>query len=80
MSRKQLNRFHSPPIEFVGMKQYLENETIRDKIVPYFKNKSKVVAAVCHGTIVLSRTIDNATGKSILYNRKSTCLPKYMER
>ncbi|XP_021956076.1 uncharacterized protein LOC110852343 [Folsomia candida] len=63
-----------------GMKQYLENETIRDKIVPYFKNKSKVVAAVCHGTIVLSRTIDNATGKSILYNRKSTCLPKYMER
>jgi len=62
------------------MKQYLENTTIRQKLVPYIKNKDKIVAAVCHGTIVLARTIDPETNKSILFQRKSTCLPKYMEK
>lgn len=63
-----------------GMKQYLENKTIQEKIVPYFKNRSKVVGAICHGTIVLARATDPETGKSILHKRQSTCLPKYMER
>ncbi|CAG7827084.1 unnamed protein product, partial [Allacma fusca] len=63
-----------------GMKPYLENTTIQEKIVPILKNQKKIVAAVCHGVIVLARTIDPATGKSVLFKRKSTCLPKYMER
>jgi putative intracellular protease/amidase len=62
------------------MKQYLENPLIRDKLVPYFNNEDKIVGAVCHGTIVLARAIDPSTGKSLLYQRKSTTLPKYMER
>ena len=62
------------------MKQYLENVTIREKIIPIMNNRKKIVAAVCHGTIVLARAIDPTTGKSILHQRKSTCLPKYMEK
>lgn len=62
------------------MKPYLEDTTIRKKLVPFFANKEKIVAAICHGTLVVARTIDEINGKSILYQRKSTCLPKYMER
>jgi putative intracellular protease/amidase len=29
---------------------------------------------------VLARTIDPATGRSVLASRRTTCLPKYMER
>ncbi|ODM87498.1 hypothetical protein Ocin01_19184 [Orchesella cincta] len=63
-----------------GMKQYLEDMAIREKLVPFISNKSKVVGAICHGTVVLARTIDPSTGKSLLFQRKSTCLPKYMEK
>lgn len=62
------------------MKQYLEDTIIRDKLIPFISNPSKIVGAICHGTIVLARTIDPSTGKSLLYHRKSTCLPKYMEK
>ena len=30
--------------------------------------------------LVLARTIDPATGTSVLRDRRSTCLPKYLER
>jgi len=63
-----------------GMIQYLECELLREKIVPFFKDESKIVGAICHGVLVLARTIDPSTGKSILFQRKSSVLPKYMER
>lgn len=38
------------------------------------------VGAICHGVLVLARTVDPATGRSLLADRQTTCLPKYLER
>jgi hypothetical protein len=38
------------------------------------------VGAICHGVLVLARTRDAATGRSVLAGRPTTCLPKNMER
>jgi putative intracellular protease/amidase len=37
------------------------------------------VGAICHGVLVLART-RGADGRSVLASRRTTCLPKYMER
>ena len=42
--------------------------------------RGRPVAAICHGVLVLARTRDPATGRSVLADRQTTCLPKYMER
>jgi putative intracellular protease/amidase len=39
----------------------------------------KPVAAICHGVLVLART-RGGDGRSALASRRTTCLPKYMER
>src|ERR1700721_2802419 len=36
--------------------------------------------AICHGVLILARTRDPATGRSVLAGRQTTCLPKYLER
>ena len=41
---------------------------------------NRPVAAICHGVVVLARSIDPATGKSVIADAHTTCLPRYMER
>ena len=62
-----------------GMRQYLESEVLQSKVLAFMK-KDKIVGAICHGPIVLTRTIDPQTGKSIIYDRKITSLTKKLER
>ncbi len=62
-----------------GMKQYLGSAELQRFIVAFFKT-GKPVAAICHGVLPLARAIDPDTNKSVLYGKKTTCLPKYMER
>ena len=62
-----------------GMRQYLEGETLFDRVAR-FARTGKPLAAICHGVLVLARARDAATGKSVLAARRTTCLPKYMER
>ncbi len=62
-----------------GMRQYLGSEVLRAKVAEFW-SLERPVGAICHGVIVLARTIDPATGKSVLFDRRTTCLPKYMER
>jgi putative intracellular protease/amidase len=62
-----------------GMKQYLAGETLLEKVGAFAATK-KPIAAICHGVLVLARAKNPATGKSVLHGRKTTCLPKYMER
>jgi len=62
-----------------GMRQYLECETLYDRARAMFDAR-KQVAAICHGVIVLARTKRPDTGRSVLFDRRTTCLPKYMER
>jgi len=62
-----------------GMKQYLASELLQTKVAA-FSATGKPMAAICHGVLVLARAKDAKTGHSVLHGRRTTCLPKYMER
>jgi putative intracellular protease/amidase len=62
-----------------GMRQYLGSEALQGKVAEFWAT-GRPVGAICHGVLVLARTIDPATGRSVLHDRRTTCLPKYMER
>ena len=62
-----------------GMRQYLGSEVLRAKVAEYWA-LDRPVGAICHGVLVLARTHDPANGRSLLDGRRTTCLPKYMER
>ena len=55
-----------------GMRQYLGNEDLQ-KLVAGFCKFEKPLGAICHGVLVAARA-------GVLRGRKTTCLPKYMER
>jgi putative intracellular protease/amidase len=61
-----------------GMRQYLESTTLQGKVAAFWALQ-KPVGAICHGTVLMARSIDPATGKSILAPMKTTCLRQYME-
>jgi putative intracellular protease/amidase len=62
-----------------GMRQYLGSAALRDQVAEFWAS-GRPVGAICHGVLVLARTLDPATGASVLAGRRTTCLPKYMER
>lgn len=62
-----------------GMRQYLSSDELRHTVANFW-SLNRPVAAICHGVLVLARTHDNETGRSLLFGRRTTCLPKYMER
>jgi len=62
-----------------GMKQYLASDVLQAKVASFAKTE-KPIAAICHGVLVLARAKDPETGRSVLANKRTTCLPKYMEK
>lgn len=62
-----------------GMRQYLGSAELREQVAEFWRLK-RTIGAICHGVLVLARTTDPATGHSVLYDRRTTCLPKYLER
>ncbi len=62
-----------------GMRQYLESAVLQAKVAE-FARLDRPLGAICHGTVLLARAIDPATGRSVLHGRRTTCLPRYMER
>jgi len=62
-----------------GMRPYLESHALRDRVREFWLAR-KPVAAICHGVLVLARTTLPDTGRSVLFDRRTTCLPKYMEK
>lgn len=62
-----------------GMKQYLESKILQEKIAEFFRF-GKLIGSVCHGGVLLARSIDNKTGKSVVYERNLTALTKILER
>jgi putative intracellular protease/amidase len=62
-----------------GMRQYLGNTDLQN-LVARFWSLGRPVGAICHGVLVLARTRDPSTGRSVLHDVRTTCLPKYMER
>ncbi len=62
-----------------GMRQYLGSSALRERVAEFWA-LDRPVGAICHGVLVLARTIDPVTGRSVLADRRTTCLPKYLER
>lgn len=62
-----------------GMRQYLESPVLRGKVLQFWQ-QSKLIGAICHGMLVLARTIDPQTGRSVLYGHKVTALPGSLDR
>lgn len=61
-----------------GMRQYLGDAALRQHVVQFWA-LDRPVAAICHGVLVLARSIDPATGRSVLDGRRTTCLTKWQE-
>ncbi len=62
-----------------GMRQYLGSPVLREQVARFWA-LGRPVGAICHGVLVLARAHDPATGRSVLFDRQTTCLPKYLER
>src|SRR5256885_16762111 len=60
-----------------GMRQYLGSPLLQDRVRAIWELE-RPVGAICHGVLVLARTIDPSTGRSVLAPRRTTCLTKAM--
>ncbi|MGY2167249.1 DJ-1/PfpI family protein [Pseudomonas gingeri] len=56
-----------------GMRSLLESDAAQRIVLHFFKT-DKPLASVCHGPLLLARTLDPDTGRSVLYGRKVTGL------
>ncbi|WP_281557883.1 type 1 glutamine amidotransferase domain-containing protein [Thalassomonas sp. RHCl1] len=61
-----------------GVKEYLESDVLQQLVVDFFRAR-KPVAAICHGVLLAARSIDPATGKSVIYDYNCTGLLKTQE-
>lgn len=62
-----------------GMRQYLGSAHLQRKVAEFWA-LDRPVGAICHGVLVLARTWEASTGKSVIARRRTTCLLKYQER
>ena len=62
-----------------GMRSYIESEVLQRLVFEAFRREI-LVAAICHGVLLAARTVDPATGRSVLYGRKTTALTWELER
>ena len=62
-----------------GMRQYLGASALQEWVADFWR-LDRPVGAICHGVLVLARAVDPATGRSVLADRRTTCLTKPMER
>jgi putative intracellular protease/amidase len=62
-----------------GMRPYLESPEVQQMTIDAFR-AGKPVGAICHGVLVVARAIDPATGRSVLYGRRTTALTWALER
>lgn len=61
------------------MRQYLASTSLHSQVAQFWQ-LDRPVGAICHGVVVLARSINPTTGRSVLHDTTTTCLPKYMER
>jgi len=62
-----------------GVRPYLESPVLQHKVLQVWQ-QGKLIGAICHGVLVLTRTIDPETGRSILYGYKVTAPPQSLDR
>jgi len=61
------------------VKDYLESALLQQTVAASFAAE-KPVAAICHGVVLLARSTNRETGRSVLYDYKTTALLKSQER
>jgi putative intracellular protease/amidase len=61
------------------VRQYLDSKVLQAKVL-HFYQQGKLIGALCHGVLVLARTIDPQTGHSVLYRHKVTATPRSLDR
>ncbi len=61
-----------------GMKEYLESKILQNLIVDFFSSQ-KNIAAICHGVVLVSRSINPYTNESVIFNYRTTSLLKSQE-
>lgn len=61
------------------VKEYLES-TLLQQLVAEFFAAQKPVAAICHGVVLVARSKNRETEKSVIHNYKTTALLKSQER
>ena len=61
-----------------GMRTMLDSDAAKRIVVAQFR-RGGAVGTVCHGVLLLARSIDPETGRSVLYGKKTTGLPRRME-
>jgi putative intracellular protease/amidase len=61
------------------MRAYLESPLVQQLVVDAFA-LDQPVGAVCHGVLVAARSINPATGRSVLHGRRTTALTWPLER
>ncbi len=61
------------------IREYLESQFLQ-KVVADFFTAQKPVAAICHGVVLVARSKNPETGKSVLFDYKTTALLKSQER
>ncbi|HET6945472.1 MAG TPA: type 1 glutamine amidotransferase domain-containing protein [Gaiellaceae bacterium] len=61
-----------------GTRQYLDSTRVQEHVASFF-DLGRPVGAICHGVLVAARSIDRRTGRSVLYERTTTCLARYQE-
>ncbi len=62
-----------------GVRQYLDSARLRNKVLDFWQ-QGKLIGALCHGMLVLARTIDPQTGHSVIYGHKVTAVPSSLDR
>ncbi|WP_236971273.1 type 1 glutamine amidotransferase domain-containing protein [Mycobacterium haemophilum] len=62
-----------------GMRSYIDSGVLQRLVVDAFAG-GVMVAAICHGVLLAARSIDPATGRSVLYGRRTTALTWALER
>ena len=61
------------------MRSFIDSEILQRLVVDAFA-RGMIVAAICHGVLLAARSVDPATGHSVLYGRKTTALTWALER
>lgn len=61
-----------------GVTTLLDSQPAQACVVESFR-RDRLVAAICHGPVLLARSIDATTGRSVLHGRRSTALTQGLE-
>lgn len=62
-----------------GMREFLESALLQSLVAGFFV-ASKPVGAICHGVVLVARSRDPETGRSVLHGRRTTALTWSLEK